>query len=109
MLNHLESDFPWTLYFQGIAMPKWSNCWHFQPVADSDVDWYVEQVHGRLDHAGEVESEESDIFTIAAQQILLQALDRKDEFIFHLELLIRRAGVDLRRSYFRFAANDLDI
>src|SRR5882724_7891248 len=47
MLNHLESDFPWTLYFQGIAMPKWSNCWHFQPVADSDVDWYVEQVHGR--------------------------------------------------------------
>lgn len=81
MDDYPEADFPYTLYFQGIAMPKWSNCWHFQPVADSSVDWYIDQVHGRMDHVGNMESEESDIFLIAAQQVLLQAIDRKDEFV----------------------------
>ncbi|MCX6956504.1 MAG: hypothetical protein NTV51_30595 [Verrucomicrobia bacterium] len=50
-------------------------------MADSHVDWYIDQVHGRMDHVGNIESEESDIFLIAAQQVLLQAIDRKDEFV----------------------------
>lgn len=79
MSEYPESDFPWQLYFQGITMPKWSNCW--LPVDDSRVDEYVDRVHGRIDHVGVVESEEADVFLIAAQQMLLQAIDRKQEFM----------------------------
>jgi hypothetical protein len=81
MDEYPDSDFPWTHYFQGAAMPRWSNCWHFQPVAESGVDWYLDQVRGRLDHVGGIESEESEVFAIAAQQVLLSALERKDEFL----------------------------
>ena len=75
-----EADFPWTLYFQGEPMPKWSNCWHWQGVADSDADWYVDEVHTRMDHTGVVESEESEVFVIAAQQMLLALIDDRDSF-----------------------------
>lgn len=81
MDEYPDRDFAWTLYFQGVAMPRWANCWHFQPVADSGVDWAVDQVHGRLDHVGVIESEESDTFVIAAQQVLLSMLARKAEFV----------------------------
>jgi hypothetical protein len=85
MDEYPDSDFPWTLYFQGVAMPKWANCWYFHPMADSSVDWYVDQVHGRLDHVGVIESENSDIFAIVAQQVLLSMLERKEEFIRELD------------------------
>lgn len=87
MDDYPARDFPYTLYFQGIPMPKWSNCWHFQPVADdSNVEWYVAHVLGRMDHVGNIESEEADIFLIAAQQILLEAIDRKNEFTYDTSL-----------------------
>lgn len=65
-------------------MPKWSNCWHFLSIADSPVDWYVDQVFTRVHHVGVIESEEADIFLIAAQQVLLQLLDPKEEIFFDL-------------------------
>lgn len=85
MDEYPEIDFPWTHYFQGVPMPRWSNCWHFLPVADSSVDWYLDQVRGRLDHVGTIESEEAAVFAIAAQQVLLNALDRKEEFLREVE------------------------
>lgn len=85
MTLYPDSDFPFTFYFQGIAMPKWSNCWHFQPVDGGDVEWYVDQVHTRIDHVGVIESEESAVFTIAAQQVLLQSIDHKEKFTPHVD------------------------
>jgi hypothetical protein len=73
MPDYPDTDFPWPLYFHGTKMPKWAAWW--PPVPESDVDWFVDQVHGRIDHVGCVESEESDVFTIAAQQTLLTLID----------------------------------
>jgi hypothetical protein len=80
--DYQEADSPWTLYFQGEAMPKWSNCWMWIGVPDSNMDWYVDQVRGRIDHQG-IESEDSEIFIIAAQQTLIAAIDIRDSFASH--------------------------
>lgn len=81
MDEYPESDFPWTFYFQGLAMPRWSNCWHFQPVPDGHHDWYLDRVHTRLHHVGHLESEEAGIYLVAAQEVLIQAIDHKAAFL----------------------------
>ena len=81
MDEYPDSDFPWTFYFQGLAMPRWSNCWQFQPVPDRSYDWYLDRVHTRLHHVGKLESEEATIFLVAAQEVLIQAIDHKAAFL----------------------------
>lgn len=76
--DYPDSDHPWTFYFQGKAMPKWSNCWHWQTIAESRVGSYVDLVITRIDHVGTIESEESENFTIAAQQTLIALIDQKE-------------------------------
>lgn len=80
MNEYPKSDFPYTFYFQGRTLPKWSNCWMYQAVEDSRVDWYLDQVHGRMDHVGVIESEDAEVFLIAAQQVLIEAIDGAGEF-----------------------------
>jgi hypothetical protein len=81
MGEYPENDFPWTLYFQGKAMPRWSNCWHFQPVPDGKYDWYLDRVQTRLHHVGQLESDEAGIFLIAAQEVLIHVIDHKQPFL----------------------------
>jgi len=81
MNEYPEIDYPYTLYFQGIAMPKWSNCWQFQSLSEGDIEWPLDQVHACIDHCGQIESEERDYFLIAAQQMLLAMIDGRDEFM----------------------------
>lgn len=58
-----------------------SNYWHLQFVDEkSPAESCIEGIFGRLDHDG-VESEEGDRFVIAAQEVLLQAIDRREEFL----------------------------
>lgn len=68
--DYPESDFPYTLFFQGIALPRWANCWGFVAAPDAEAEWFVDRVWGRIDHVGIVESEEAGIFIIAAQKLL---------------------------------------
>lgn len=83
--NYPNSDFPYTLFFQGIPMPRWANCWGFVPARDSDAEWFVDRVWGRIDHVGIVESEEAGIFTIAAQEMLCKMLAHPDDDCLHYE------------------------
>ncbi len=77
--DYPDSDFPYTLYFQGVALPRWSNCWCFIKLRESPADWFVERVWGRIDHVGVIESEEAGIAIIAAQQVLREMIERPEE------------------------------
>jgi hypothetical protein len=77
--DYPDSDFPYTLFFQGVAMPQWANCWGFVKLPESSADWFVDRIWGRIDHVGIVESEEAGIFTIAAQQVLCAMLESPDD------------------------------
>jgi hypothetical protein len=81
MPEYPSSEFPWPFYFQELHLPKWSNCWHLLRIPDTWVDRYVDRVWGRIDHVGNIESEDADVFIIAAQQVLLEAIAQKEEFL----------------------------
>lgn len=74
-----DSDFPYTLFVQGVAMPQWANCWGFVELRESQADWFVDRVWPRIDHVGNIESEDAGIFTIAAQRVLCEMLERPDD------------------------------
>lgn len=77
--NFNEDDFPFTLYFQDRVMPKWSNWWiypsdyndNIEPLGH-DVEWCVKSVISGMQHCCCLNSEESPIFIIAAQRVLLE-------------------------------------
>lgn len=79
--DYPAADFPWTLYFHGVEMPKWSNCWGFLPLPEKHPDWDAGLVYSRIDHVGQVESEEADTFIVAAQQMLLASVDQYEGFL----------------------------
>ena len=83
--DYPERDFPWTFYFNGVALPKWGWCWNFikfngsQENWDSDVgprDIYI--LNCRIDHVGTIESAEPEIFRYAAQEALCVLMENKE-------------------------------
>ena len=79
--KYRESDFPYTLYFNGKRMPKWAGQWSwvlhdsFFSIPDKLWDEYIDLYHlyriaCRIDHVGVVESEDPIIFTVCAQALL---------------------------------------
>lgn len=73
--SYPEHDFPWTHYFNGVPMPRWSNCGHLVPMLeraeDFMRDWdefvgfpHLWRLQCRMDHCGVVESEQPDIFRL---------------------------------------------
>jgi hypothetical protein len=86
-----ESDFPWSFYFNGEAMPKWGACWGMGRVADyiqierdadHDVghrDVYI--IYCQIDHVGVVESADPDIFIYAVQEVLHVLLSQRNSIL----------------------------
>ena len=82
-----ESDFPWSLHFNGVPMPRWANCWHLVPLLErAEVfmsDWdligyaHLWRLHCRIDHVGGVESADPDVFRICS--LALSFLMVRDE------------------------------
>jgi len=77
--DYPDRDFPYTFYFQGIEMPKYSNQWWANPPKGNRHDQYIDLVYSRIDHVGNIESEEADNFLIVAQEVLLLLLTEKEE------------------------------
>jgi hypothetical protein len=84
-MNYPEKDFPWTFYFNGVAMPKWGWCWKFSTFLDPQKSWdwdigprdiYI--LECRIDHVGTIESADPDIFQYAVQEALCILLERKE-------------------------------
>jgi len=79
--HYPDEDLPFTLYFQGTAMGKYANYWPSSKIDNPYFDYIFERVWLSMDHTGLIESEESQLFIISAQHVLLWAIDHKDEFI----------------------------
>src|SRR5687768_10178719 len=62
-----EEDSPWTFYFNGEAMPKWTSTWLVIPNdhrEGEDNDWIEDlywRIWCRIDHLGSIETENSDL------------------------------------------------
>lgn len=77
MPNYPKKDFPWTFYFNGVAMPKWGACWPVLPEDkyrqhwDWDIgprDFYL--IRQKIDRLGTIESANPHAFLYAVQEIL---------------------------------------
>jgi hypothetical protein len=94
MSEYPDNEFPWTFYFNGIALPKWGACWAMagvgsfdEPNWECDVgprDIYI--LECRIDHVGVVESADPDIFRYAVQEVLCILLDKRDAVFEKLSL-----------------------
>ena len=74
--NPSEKDFPWTFYFNGVAMPKWGANWPQVPVGNhrnweweiGPRDFYL--IRNRIDHVGRIESSNPHVFLYVVQEML---------------------------------------
>jgi hypothetical protein len=102
MSEYPDNDFPWTFYFNGVALPKWGACWAMAGVGSfNDPNWerdvgprdiYI--LECRIDHVGVVESADPDIFRYVAQEVLCILLDKRDAVFEKLRLTakLERSG-----------------
>lgn len=82
-----DLDYPWTLYFNGEPMPRWSNCWnqcHLLQHANgsvTDETYYglrcLQDLQDRMDLAHIVDSEDGDMFRICCLTLLALLLEHK--------------------------------
>ncbi|MDB6071703.1 MAG: hypothetical protein JWL81_2874 [Verrucomicrobiales bacterium] len=85
-----DLDYPWTLYFNGEPMPRWSNCWslcHLLQHANGsimDETYYglrclqdLQDLQDRMDLAHIVDSEDGNMFRICCLTLLALLLEHK--------------------------------
>ena len=99
-LDH-DMDYPWVLYFNGEAMPKWANCWNInealpQPLHEllghSAVTSrsFIDDLLFRMDAAHQICSEDSNLFRLTALRLLGILLQHENSV---LQTLGKRPGV----------------
>lgn len=96
MSDYPDSDWPYTFYFNGHELPKWSAQWHFCSIGDflnnfiddHESGWdefisfrHIWHLECRIDHVGTVESENPGIFYVCAQEILRVMVLHRDKII----------------------------
>jgi hypothetical protein len=80
-----DLDWPWTLYFNGEAVPRWANCWNLCELPESSRDLFVdypwladrqdfERLCNRMDLAHTVDSEDPVLFRILSLSLLVSLL-----------------------------------
>ncbi len=89
-------DFPWTHYFNGEPLPRWSNCWHLVPMLSYAEDYmkgWEDELVGfvhlwrlgcRMDHLG-VESEDPEVFRLCCLTLCYVLLRHKADIMGELE------------------------
>jgi len=76
MSAYLKADFPWTFYFNGVAMPKWGANWpSLARQGRTNWDWEVGPrdlylIGAKIHRVGTVESAGAHVFLYAVQEIL---------------------------------------
>lgn len=84
-----DEDFPWTFYFNGVAMPKWGACWGMADIGLSkdahNPSWDMEVgprdiwiIGGTIDHVGKVESADPKVFRYVVQEVLCTLLGNRE-------------------------------
>jgi hypothetical protein len=88
MSDYPDNEFPWTFYFNGIALSKWGACWGMADICSfidlrDSWDWDVGprdiwNVYCSIDHVGVVESADPDIFRYVVQEVLCILLEKRE-------------------------------
>lgn len=103
MSDYPDADWPYTFYFNGCELPKWSAQWHlcdlggvlngFKDDWDEFIGYqHIWQLQCRLDHVGGVESEDPGIFRVCVQEVLLQLIQHRGEIMKRLPASTSRAS-----------------
>jgi hypothetical protein len=83
MPDYPEADFPWTFYFNGVAMPQWGANWpSFALDEYKNWDWDVGPrdlylIRHKIDRVGTLESANPHVFVYAVQEILCLLLTER--------------------------------
>ncbi len=93
--EYRDSDFPFTLFFNGESMPKWSNIWPSVVLEDQYFDQRVMEICFRIDNEGMLYSEDASLFIVAAQETLSWVIKNQDQFRENIESRPGGAGFDL--------------
>ena len=86
-----DLDWPWTLYFNGEAVPRWANCWNLCPLPKRtsalfiDYPWLVDysdfvRLRNRMGSAHTVDSEDPVLFRIQCLSFLVLLLRHETHF-----------------------------
>jgi len=99
--DYPESDFPYTFYFNGEPLPKWSACWMMARVLEflDTADYWSERlsyeriwdIYCRIDHVGGPESADPEIFLFTIQEILLVLLKKRSRVLRKLNMFKKDA------------------
>jgi hypothetical protein len=92
MSDYPDADWPYTFYFNGHELPKWSAQWHLCDrrtfLNGFEDDWdefigckHIRHLQCRLDHVGVVESEDPGIFRVCVQEVLLRLIRHREEVL----------------------------
>lgn len=90
-----SSEWPYSFYFNGHELPKGSSQWHLCSLSrflnDFEDDWdewigykHIWFLQNRLDHLGNIESEDPLILRVCAQEVLLALIQNRGEVIDHM-------------------------
>jgi hypothetical protein len=83
--SYPDKDCPWTFYFNGQEMPKWTSTWSLIPMGDShweEYDWIDDlcwRIYCRIDHLGNIETEDSDLFRVCVLKCMRCLVEREKE------------------------------
>lgn len=96
MCTYPDSEVPFPFYFNGEALPRWAPHWHICPIGDflnhfvddPENGWdefvgfrHIWHLQCRLDHVGNIESEDPLIFHVCAQEVLKVMLFNQSRMI----------------------------
>jgi hypothetical protein len=87
MPDYPKQDFPWTFYFNGVAMPKWGACWPALPAGSRENwDWEIGPrdfyiVRCKIDNVGNIESANPHSFIYAVQEVLCLLLTERERVL----------------------------
>ena len=109
MSDYPDADWPYTFYFNGQELPKWSAQWHLCDLGvflnGFEDDWdefisykHIWQLQCRLDHVGVVESEDPGIFRVCVQEVLLRLIQHREDVLERIRVSTSSAGGAVARS-----------
>jgi hypothetical protein len=90
--DYPDTDWPYSFYFNGQELPKWSSQWHLCSLSrflnnfeDAWDEWighkHIWFLQNRLDHLGTIESEDPLILRVCAQEVLLALIKNQNEVV----------------------------
>jgi hypothetical protein len=79
--DYPDSDCPWSFYFNGEEMPKWTSTWSLIPVEWND-DWIGDlcwRIYCKIDHLGNIESDDANLMQLCVNKHIRALIEKENE------------------------------